>query len=64
MQKKKKDVPKLFKKLQKYGSKKYGMTKYKDNIWENIEKFYVLYENYIEGFAEVTIPSSRYLAYN
>ena len=57
----KEDAPKLFKKLSDYNTKKYGMTKYKDNIRGEIEKFYVLFDEYKEGFEEIIMPASKYL---
>lgn len=63
-----KDAPTFFQKteskyLNKYGEAKYGMITY-DEIRENCQYYYVLYDKEIKEFEKVTIPKSRWLVFH
>lgn len=63
-----KDAPKFFKKIKLkykklYGDIKYGMITYEDNMRENCKEYFVLYDNKIEEFSKIVIPSSKWLMF-
>lgn len=62
------DAPNFFSETEnKYlnicGPIKYAIVLYSDKEREHCTEYYVLYEKYIEGFMEFTIPSGKYLAF-
>ena len=62
------DAPKFFmdtesKYKDKYGNIKYGMVTYNDNMRENCQEYFVLYDNEITEFEKIIIPPSKWLMF-
>ncbi len=62
------DAPNFFKKVEtknknQYGEIKYGMVTYKDEIREECNGYYVLYDKKIEELKQIIIPKSKWLVF-
>lgn len=62
------DAPKFFEKIEsnnkeKYGEIKFGMITYKDELRENCNGYYVLYDKEVKELEKVIIPKSKWLVF-
>ena len=57
-------APKFFLEMKrKYGPANYAMTTYEDELRDNCNYYYVLYEKNISSFEPITIPASKWLVF-
>ena len=64
----KNDAPKFFEKIENenynlYGKIKYAMITYEDELREQCNYYYVLYEKNINGYEKIIIPKSKWLLF-
>ena len=62
------DAPEFFKEIElnnkeKYGEIKFGMVTYEDELRENCNGYYVLYDKEIGEFEKIIIPESKWLVF-
>lgn len=64
----KNDAPRFFERTENenynlYGKIKYAMITYEDELREQCNYYYVLYEEYIKGYEKIVIPKSKWLLF-